>query len=528
MVNGKREGTKFTIPADATGFYMSLRIQGTAVVDETIEFHILDYMDNETLQELVLSGNPSISIAKHPVNIIKTSQADADYLIRASYDNDTDVVYSIGIPSTVYNHVISFTDIRLIPAQTDVENTKTAYTSASVYKKAGDEIPAMSINGNFVGSNHGNPNYTQVDCVHSLDETYIGTVWTDPDNYEYTLVNVLSASLVFGTLDENDQLVKRSPASLTYEEITITPTATRSYQLRRSAINKKYTIVNDSGSDASLGGGGNNIIVTEDYDINDQSAGLVYLQQNVGNNTNDSYFDDGQSTLLAHITNTFIFNRNGSITVYGSLIAKKSFVDDRIFGCMSLNFSVGNIGSDNLYVPNSSNCKTIKSYVGNADDFTVGKDDSEIMHHRYYQLSDNHHAHFLHILNMGCYNNAERKTISRPAYNSSSANKFYCNITGSKNMNAGDVLSWGYGRGPFKYSSDQTVLCWFDYNNGYILSMDWHNDYSGLVELPYYMAGKSIEILEKSDSVTVTDSIITNVGVQVSCNDYGYVVMYLH
>ena len=95
-------------------------------------------------------------------------------------------------------------------------------------------------------------------------------------------------------------------------------------------------------------------------------------------------------------------------------------------------------------------------------------------------------------------------------------------------MQPGDVLSWGYGRGPYKYTSDQTVLCWFDFNQGYIVSMDWHNGHDGLVQLPSYMAGKSVTILEKSDSVSVHDTIVTNVGVSVTCENYGYVVMYLH
>lgn len=528
----------FTIPENATGFYISLRVNGTASVDEILEYHILNYLDNETLQNYILAMSTS---KKCPTNIIRRSLDDTAYLIRASYSPDYDIVYSVGIPNQeegrnrVFSFRRDFTMSVLIPASTPVEDTAAAITSQTAipYKDMHDEIPAMCINGVFVGANHGNPNYTAVYCTHTLDETYIGTVWADTQSNQYTLVNVLAGLLVFGTLDGDGKLIVRDPApsSLTYNGITITPTSVSEYQLRRSAINNRYTILNDSGEDVSNGGGGNNIIITEDYDINDQSAGLLYLQQHVGSNTNASYYDDGQTPVMCHITNTFIFNRNGSMTVYGSMIAKENLIDNILFGGMSYNFPKVN-GYNYLYVPNSLNCKNIKQYVGNAENMYVTKDNSGIMHYRYYEIADisvsSGNGFFVHLLDMGSYDEEKRKEISTAAYNSAAANKFYTQLQNEEySMAPGDVLSWGYGRGPFVYSADQTVLSWFDYNGGYIVSMDWHNNYDGLAKLPYYMAGKKIEILEKTDSVTVKDEIVTNVGVRVEvAGGYGYVVFY--
>lgn len=520
-------GKYFTISENATGLYVDLRIyKHSDIIDEIVDFGVLNFADNESLSDSISKIEND---RRYNVTIIPSGNTTFNYLIRSNYDESNDIVYSLGAPTEqYYNNVFSLDTMYLIPSNTEISSTKSACTSSRRYKAAGDEIPAMSINGVFVGSNHGDPRYTKVTCTHTLDESFIGTQWTDNNNKNATLVNVLSDSLIFGYLDSSNQLVIESPTSLTYQSYQILATSTGSYQLRRSAINKKYTITNDNGEDISSGGGGNNVIITEEYDINDQSKGLFYLQQNVGNNTNTSYCDDNQLPVLGHITNTFIFNRNGSITCYGTLEAKETIVDDKIYGAMSMNFSTQNIGSDSLYVPNSSNCKEIKHYIGSSDGFTILKDDSEIMHHRYYQLSDNNHGHFLHVLDMGCYDNTYRKTLPSAAWNSAVANKFYLNLTGSKTLSPGDTLSWGYGRGPFKYYNNITNLSWFDYRNGYIVTIDFHNNYSGNVKLPYYMAGKEIEILEKTDSITLQDIIVTNVGLRLSCTTYGYVVMYIH
>lgn len=522
-----KTGGYFTISENATGFYVSIRLYKTSsIVDEVFDLCILNFADNQSLSDIIDS---STSESKYNVNVIPSKDSQFNYFIRSSYDETSDIVYSLGVPTNnYYNDVFSFNKIYLIPSDTAISDTKSKCTTSRLYKDASDEIPAMSINGEFVGSNHGDPRYTRVVCTHSLDETYIGTQWTDNNNETATLVNVLADSLIFGYLGNNNQLIVKTPTSLTYQSYTVSSISTSSYQLRRSAINKKYTITNNEGTDISFGGGGNNVIVTEDYDINDQSKGLLYLQQNVGNNTNSSYYDDGQLPVLGHITNTFVFNRNGSITCYGTLEAKETIVDDKIYGAMSLNFSRLNIGYDKLYVPDSGNCKEIKSYVGDTDAFDITLGTSEIMHHRYYQLSNNYHGHFLHILDLGCYDNNYRKSLSKQAYNSAVANKFYLNLTGSKTLNAGDTLSWGYGRGPFKYYNNITNLSWFDYRNGYIVAIDFHNDYSGNVKLPYYMAGKEIEILEKTESVTLQDTLVTNIGLRLNCTTYGYLVIYVH
>ena len=517
-----------SITGCAIGFYC---LGGKTFTDAEMSIKILNDAPTYYLKDVIDDAIDDMKEYNlYNVNII--NGGNDNFYVRTNFSDTEDCVYNFGMPVHNYNYTFSFNQIRLIPKTTLLKDTITQYDSSIIYKNMSDEIPAQTINGYFTGSNHGNLNYINIITATEIDIdiTFIGTVWTD-GNYDYTLVQVLSStSYVFGSLDSNNQLIVRSPELLTYKNDNskqITVNSSSAIQLRRSALHKKWTVTNENGKDIYNGGGGNNIIITEEYDINDQGLGLYYLQENVGNNNNDSYFDEQQpaTQLLCHVKNIFKFNRGGSVTIYGSIKAYREFIDNKVYGMMSLNFSSKNTGLDNLYVPNSTNYNTITSYIGNTDYLYIINKNNE-MHYRYYQLSDNYKAHFLQFLKIGDYDDNVRLAIGQyVAYNSAVANKFYLNMTGERNMQAGDCISWAYGRGPYKYTDNQTVLTYFDLENGYMVSMDWHNNFNGYVNLPDYMCGLKCNIYDKTDSVNLLTEYVDLNGIKINCVSYGYLVL---
>lgn len=451
-----------------------------------------------------------------------SKNADLFY-VRAPFDDTNDVVTNFAMPNYQYNFTFNFLTVRLIPHDTPQNETRIAFQNAPVYKLMNDDIPAIDVNGVYLGSNHGNPNYTQCYCVHSLTEAAIGTVWTDNNGYSYTIVQVFNDYIIAGSLND-DELTVRSPESLRRSGVTLTITDSNSYQLRRSAINKKWTITDETGRDIYNGGAGTAVIVTENYDIQNQSKGLQLLQNNVGNNTNDSYFSDDNPYIIAHVENVFRFNRGGSITAYGSVEAKEAFTDTRIYGMMSKSFNETDGATEYAYIPQSSNFAS-RRQVPTGSDTLILKEGS-VTPYRYYQYGGNRGYFMQYINNLGDTIPAERNTLQNAGHFSvDSRLKLYPIIKRNIELSVGDKLTWGYGRGPMNWTARQPALAFFEVGNGWIASADWSNGFSGYMKLPEYMSGHEFEVIEKTNSVTVIGEYVTNDGIKVNCTGYGYCVL---
>lgn len=458
---------------------------------------------------------------ERPVKLLKSGNL---FYVRTQFNDSLDAVTNFSMPHYTYNFTFNFLTVRMIPHDTEVSDTITAFTQASAYKLMNDDIPAIDVNGTYLGSNHGNPNYTQCYCTHNLTEDDIGTVWTDSDNNSYTIVQVFPEYIIAGSLNSSGDLTVRNPSALMRSGTTITVTSANAYQLRRSAINKKWTIVNESGEDIYNGGSGNNVIVREVYDIQDQSKGLAILQNNVGSNTNDSYYSDDNPYIIAHIDQAFQFNRGGSITCYGSLEAKEEFTDTRLFGMMGKGFRETDGSTDYAYIPQSSNFADITAVpVGqNTNILKTGN----ATPYRFYQYTNNRGYFLQYINNLGDVIASERSTLANAGYFAAAANeKLYPIIKLNTSLDIGEKLTWGYGRGPMERSNEHLALNYFDAGNGWIASADWKTGYDGYFQLPNYMSGHEFEVIDKTDNATVTGTFITNKGFKVSCTGSGYVVI---
>ena len=456
-----------------------------------------------------------------PVSIIKSNDL---FYVRAPFDDEHDVVTNFALPNYHWNYNFNLLTVRMIPRDTPQEDTKTAFTSAPIYKLINDDIPAIDVNGVYLGSNHGNPNYIQCYCTHELTAADIGTVWTDNNDFTYTIVQVFDDYIIVGSLNDDGDLTVRNPQSLRRNGITLTITDSNSFQLRRSAINKKWTITDENEKDIFNGGAGTAVIVTENYDIQNQSKGLQLLQNNVGNNTNDSYFSDDNPYIIAHVENIFRFNRGGSITAYGSVEAKEEFTDTRLYGMVSVSFKETDGATEYAYIPQSSNFAT-RTQVPTGSNTDILKAGS-VTPYRYYQMGGNR-GYFMHYINnLGDVIPSERNTLASAGFFSTVANlKLYPIIKRNAALNVGDKLTWGYGKGPMKWTEQQIAQAFFDVGNGWIASADWSNGFTGYMELPDYMAGHEFEVIDKTDSVSVIGNYVTNDGVKVNCTGYGYCVL---
>lgn len=513
------ENTEFTIPNDTSYVGMNIRLvvvgNGTTV-HATVEPKILTAPTNAMLWDDIRN-----STSAGAVNLISADK----YYIRAKYDDNYDSVTAFRYPETEYNYTFNLRDCRLIDKDTLLSDTVSAYQNASLYKDLRDDIPAFVINGVIVGSNHGNPNFIKCTCSHSLTESDVGTVWSD-GTYNYTVVQVYPSYIIVGSLDEDGYLIARNPQRLTKSGTTLTISQSESIQLRRSAINRQAEMLNDAGSDISSGGGGAYIKIVEKYDICDQSKMLSWLESNAGNNTNQSYHDDAIPYKLATVNNIFIFNPNSTMTVYGTLTAREAITVNKLYGAMSFDFHSNNAGTDYSYVP-KSNEFSAPTAIDYSSNMYITPSSSGVPY-RFYQMSSTGagKGFFLHLIDgLGDCDEETRAMLDPFAWFSDAALKLYLQVRQNVSLTSGKSLSWGYGRGMYKKTSNQTVNACFRLNDAWIVAMDWHNNYSGYASLPKELAGGKVSVIEKTDSVTVSSAFVGNNGIKVSCTGSGYCVL---
>ena len=92
-------------------------------------------------------------------------------------------------------------------------------------------------------------------------------------------------------------------------------------------------------------------------------------------------------------------------------------------------------------------------------------------------------------------------------------------------MEAGESVSYKIARGPAYTEEGPTVLNWFWDGEDILLCMDFHEAYDGWVRLPEYMKNMRVETVD--DGGLKVAGIVTEKGLKVSAQGYGYTVMRL-
>lgn len=510
---------KFTIPADATGLMIRIDIVSGITVNETIDIpQILTAESNASLTNII----EEMESAAGYVTLI----VDDQFYIRSKYDTDRDSVLAFKYPDTTYAYNFNFNDIRLIAKSTPIEDTVSAYDASVIYKDMHDDIPAFMINNVLLGSNHGNPNFIRSTCEHNIPQSMIGTVWQDESNNNYTLVQVFPTFLVFGTLDSNGDLIVRDPATLTRGGTTITPVSNTPQQLRRSSIDRSIKIINNNGEDCMLGGRGSEIRVIEQYDIQDQAKMIGWLQANVGDLTNASCYSDNIPYKLARVINTFVFNPNSTITIYGTLTALDNITVNNLYGGISLDFHSLSAGNDYGFVPLSRDFNTPVALDYN-DIMYVHPSDAGVPD-RFYQMTNTSSGKgaFLHLIDgLGDCDEDTRALLNPFAYYNGPSEKLYLQVLQNAALNNGKSLTWGYGKGIYKKTAGLYSNTAFKLHDAWIVSVDFSAAHTGYVDVPELLAGSHITVLKKSDNVTVQNDYVSNKGVKITSTGAGYAVL---
>ena len=443
--------------------------------------------------------------------------------IRSSYDNTLDIVQCVACPLQNYNYTFNFVNVFLIPKGTSDSNTISACTDATLVKRQIDDVPSLWIRGTnganiAIGGNHASTLFTKCNCTHSLTFSNIGEVWKDENNNEYTIVQVFDDYLITGSLGADGWMVVRNPSTLTKNGVTIYIGSSESYQLYPCAINKKWTVQNEQNADVMNGGSGECIIISEDYDLVNQNKVLLHLQNNVGNNDNESSYSNNVplTYTYGHFRSKYIFVEGGTTSCFIDFVSRENFVINKNFGILDAYFpNTINYG----YVPDSTNVLT--PTILSSD---VYVEFGDTVPHRFFVLGANGSGYFTNFF-VGISDCApeERAELEYAGWYRSNANKFYGFLSENKQMTNGDVMSWGYARGAVHgYVNNKPILCYYKSGDNWIITIDCITGYSGYVPLPDFLIGYNFKELKKSSGMSVIGSCIGSSGIKVSANAGSY------
>ena len=446
------------------------------------------------------------------------------------------------------------TDNFLLNRLTEVSSALSddAMDKGTVFKWAGDEIPAISMNGTWIAGAHGYYCISSVPNSAGFTEADIGRVFTrDSDGQRYVLVKVPSAvwfcpfddqamesgdftSYGFpqkGFLQENDVL--------TYEK----DGAKASFTVIKKAEQMQFRFPSNHRVQHAFLNGTVEVDLTRDgvynaefvdfyeaYDVVYLPTVLNYLMDNVGNNTNASHYDESIEDSYLTYFQTHRFHKNGSYTVYQTVRFNTDVKNVTYYGVMSGPFDGE---SQYVYAPGAENCGT-PTYDEKGDSFYT-KGDYTIR--SFYHSPD---ATFQKAINVGYYpyfgvatDEIRQEVVDRFGsagewYNSM---KMYPHLYKAPTMSAGDEISFiGYHIPTMRLDEDVFAANPYFVDDEIYLTINLQNAVTEkAVSLPNsdYLVGLSISVEEASEGVTVHSTEVGADGIHVSSTGAGYITLKL-
>lgn len=341
------------------------------------------------------------------------------------------------------------------------------FSFTSIYgKNATDDVCPIRINNVYVGGNHGHTCIVNVESTNAHGKTTddIGSVYVRSDNtdLEYVIVSIIDAThLKMMRKDGADGYINpaltfsfvHSSGGTHTENISVASFASMQ-QLHPSINNKEIKIFADNEEFNSGSATCHKLTIIESYNIMKKSNIANYLVDNVGNNTNSSYYDDAISGLCKRTTVYEIYP-DMSIVTSDYLLALDAY---------TLTY-MGIVQSQQLgsrfYAPYTTynGVQTIESEI--TFDNTKWAD-ANVAPHKYYQVSNDANGIKGHLMLYPYFGlGVDRKNILGSNGNAgmiqSSTLKFYPRFyNGNEAQNAGTMIG-GYAiRAPFEFATNGT------------------------------------------------------------------------
>lgn len=391
-----------------------------------------------------------------------------------------------------------------------------------------DDIAPIYVRSMYIGGNHGDPGFIKCVCTHDKTAADIGSVWTD-GTYQYTIVIVENGYIVIGNVDGGKVVYRSGISSLTHvsggtHTDSITVTSQELFQLNPCGNQREHTITDENGLPIEVGKMYDRIVVHEWYNILDAVYIISYLQTNVGNNDNTSYYDNDLTNEMLIVDNVYEFNRNGSVTIYSGLYFKNSYKFG-FFAVSQCETITTTSNGEYAFVPDSTNLAQLTQLPIGSSEPTITVEFSTKLPYRYYEILTDYSKGFGIVYNpeIGYGKQTVRADYcSDPGEYRGRSGKLYPYLYyPNRTVDADSYFSAVAARMPIFTSATIPNLSWYWIGNDIVLMVDIAQGFDGFIDLPDYMDGMLITAMDVSEDVTVYNDFITSRGLKIKNNGTG-------
>jgi hypothetical protein len=467
-----------------------------------------------------------------------------DIYVRAKgFAPENDMVWKLNKIGSGGNKYFNINTMYTCPNETDNNLT---ISKLKHWKSSQDDLYPPNFNGTYVGGNHG------FSCVERLTSTShgkgdadIGSVWTDSKGNTYVLThiydenelglvmfnnkNMATGQMGFGNPEIGTDMVHKSGATSTDSFTIENRTTTQLWQCFNKYSITIYIDGNERDINSDMAEACNNVKIVTQYNIIYVPAMLTYLMENVGHNDNDSQHSEEITDYYMTVYTCYDFNRNGSLSTYGSFYINK----DIKLGHLDLVQSIAIGTSTYTYVPDTIFEELTPHLPETRHTFTNDAwTDAGKAPYRYYQFADetiDKGICLAYDRSIGVGQNDIRLARCTNAGWFHTTRKMYPHLINGGNLAKGTYLDAMAARVPlYKYDEELTAVGWYWCNDDIILMIDTHNAVDKDIALPDYMNDRRVEILDKTESVICNQTYLFNSKVRFTSDGYGYLVLRLY
>jgi len=465
---------------------------------------------------------------------------------RTHFNAIYDIVFKI--TSGGYNGLYNLSEAKLVlKAQDD------SVIGISLNGVGTDDSAPSFFNNTIVGGNHGGPAYLITATAHGKTLADVGAVYTDVNSKQFVILKIDSAN-TFSVGVKNTSLTETwtFPAPVTPLIYTSNGNSTSivnfsssvGFQLYPSIKNKAQKIMLDNTLIEDLGVHyGDKINVVETYDIIDYPDMLTKLTANRpgGGYLTQPTFTNGDA--IISVTNIFNIQPKGTVSIVNSWSIEKTIYLDRFFGITQNGYVTPSWATTcrryfpkTLPITNNGNTfdfrmkpefKTpvITGYIGITSAFWEGGKPVN-------RVVDMLESSGLNVnFNLGYLPlGGNRADLVNNAWEMTSTKKLYPRFVDGKIgvsnvVTAGTVVQGVAFRGWSQPAGIRTNELLVENGGKNYLFLDFHSVGTDIIELPSYLLGKQVSVIDKSANVTLVTSIVTGfikVKVETASPLYGY------
>ena len=526
---------QFTIKFVGSGSYEAIMFSQNSVA-QTYASYSTTFIKPELIK-------PTQSVVLGDFKVTKSINTIA---YRTSFDSLHDVYVTLS-NGAYLNRLYNINSAKLL---LKTENTDVA--GIPLNGVGGDDSAPSFFNGVILGGNHGAPSHRITANGHGKTLADVGAKYTDANAKEFTIIQIIDANTILLGVKNTSVITTWSfpnPVTpLTYlsngnSTTAVNFTASASEQLYPSVKNVNHKLIVDGiEKSENTTHYGNKVNIIETYDIIDYPDMLAKLTTNrpTGGYLTQPLFTNGDA--IVTITNIFNVQPKGLIALVNTFEIIKA-IDFNYFAITQNGFVTPNWATTvRRYFP-----KTLPIVNnGNTFDFRLKPEFKTPVITNYFYISPdlwenskpvNRVVDLLESAGLNVNFNlgylplgGNRSDMVNNAWEMVGTKKLYPHYidgkTGTANIVPLGTVKQGVAfRGWSKPSGIRTNDFLVENGGKHYLYLDYHTIGTDTVELPSYLLGKTVTVIDKSANVELITSIVTgNIKVKITTSTpmYGY------